>query len=127
MSDEESTLYEKIGGEAGIASMVDDFYARVLSDPELHPFFKDVPMDRLRRMQREFFGAATGGPVVYNGKPLSHVHQNLGITIDHFRRFTEHLIDTLKEKGIEESEVLELISRINLEVDEILGDSNIDG
>jgi len=127
MSDEESSLYNKIGGEAGIASMVDAFYERVLSDPELKPYFKDVPMDRLHRMQREFFGAATGGPVVYNGKPLSHIHQKLGITLHHFQLFTEHLIETLKDKGIEESEVLELISRVNLDVDEILGDSNIDG
>ena len=127
MNDKESSLYERIGGEEGISSMVDDFYERVLSDPELEPFFKNVPMDRLHRMQREFFGAATGGPIVYSGIPLGHVHQKLGITKRHFQRFTEHLIETLEEKGIDEDEILNLISRVNVYADEITGGGNVDG
>lgn len=127
MSDEESSLYDRMGGEEGISAMVDDFYARVLANPNLEPFFRNVPLDRLHRMQREFFGAATDGPVVYSGKPLSHVHRNLGITRRHFQQFTEHLIETLQEKGIDENEILNLISRINVYADEIIGESNVDG
>ncbi|MCL4107867.1 UNVERIFIED_CONTAM: hypothetical protein GTU68_001184 [Idotea baltica] len=107
--------------------MVDTFYGRVLSNPDLKPFFKDVPIDRLQRMQREFFSAATGGPVVYSGKPLSHVHQNLGITRRHFQQYTEHLIETLEEKGINEKEILNLISRVNVYADEIIGETGVDG
>ncbi len=127
MSETKPSLYEQIGGEAGIASMVDDFYERVLADPELEPFFKHVPMDRLNRMQREFFSAATGGPAEFTGKPLSHVHQNIGITIRHFQRFTEHLIETLEERDIDEKEILDLISRVNVYADEITGSSSVDG
>ncbi len=127
MSGEETSLYEKIGGEEGIASMVDDFYKRVLADSRLAPFFQDVPMDRLQRMQREFFGAATGGPIKYTGRPLGHVHQGRGITSRDFQRFTEHLIETLQERGVSEREVLDLISRVNLYADEITHSSNVDG
>lgn len=127
MSDSEGSLYERMGGEAGIAAMVDDFYGRVFADPQLKPFFEGVPRDRLLRMQREFFSAATGGPVVYSGRPLTHVHQRLGIGRRHFQLFTEHLIATLQEKGIAENEVLDLISRVNTYADEITGHSNVDG
>jgi hemoglobin len=127
MSDEDSSVYERIGGEEGIALMVDEFYGRVLADSELEPFFKNVPMERLTKMQREFFSAATGGPIVYSGMPLSHVHEKLGITLRHFQRFTEHLIETLEEKGVNQQEILDLISRINLYSDEITNRSNVDG
>lgn len=128
MSEEkETSLFERIGGEEAIAEMVDDFYGRVMGDSELAPFFENVPMDRLQRMQREFFGAATDGPIVYSGKPLGHVHQHLAIGKKHFQRFTEHLISTLQGRGLPEEEVLDLISRVNLYADEITNDTSVDG
>ena len=127
MSAEETSLYDRIGGEEGIAGMVDDFYGRVLANPDLKPFFENVPMERLLNMQREFFGAATGGPVVYSGKPIAHVHRPLGIKRRHFQQFTEILIETLQEKGIDEQEILDLISRVNVYADEIVGESTVDG
>lgn len=122
-SPSETTIYERIGGEDGIASMVDSFYQRVMADPELAPYFKDTSMDKQRRMQREFFGAATGGPIIYSGRPLGEVHRNMGISRREFQRFTEHLIETLKETGISEQDVYDVIARVNLYADEITNES----
>ncbi len=116
---EKPSIYERIGGEAGIASMVDSFYEKVVADPELAPYFVHVPIDKLRRMQREFFGAAVGGPIVYSGRPLSEAHHSLAISRREFQRFTEHLIETLKEKGVDEQDVSEIIAHVNLYADEI--------
>ena len=33
-------LYDKIGGEDGVAEVVDIFYAKLLKDPILRPFFR---------------------------------------------------------------------------------------
>jgi hemoglobin len=41
MSNNHPTLFERIGGEQKIAEVVDDFYDRVLADPELKPFFRN--------------------------------------------------------------------------------------
>ena len=46
------TLYERIGGEATVARMMDSFYERVLADPELAPFFAGVSLQKVRSMQR---------------------------------------------------------------------------
>ena len=62
-----------------IAEVIDDFYDHVLADPELKPFFRNTYSDKLRSMQREFFGAALDGPITYTGRPLSHVHHGRGI------------------------------------------------
>jgi len=119
----ESSIYDRIGGEEGIAGMVDKFYERVLADPELAPYFKDTSMEKQQRMQREFFGAATGGPIIYSGRPLGEVHRHMGISRREFQRFTEHLIETLKETGISEQDVYDVIARVNLYADEITGQS----
>lgn len=118
----ETSLYERIGGEEAISSLVDSFYEKVLADGELAPYFKHSPMDKLLRMQKEFFSAATGGPLVYSGRPLRDVHRHLQISKHEFARFTEHLIETLKEVGVEESASYEIISHVNLYADEITND-----
>lgn len=120
---EEQSIYERIGGEEGIGNMVDGFYKKVLADAELAPYFENVPMDRQIRMQREFFAAATGGPIVYSGRPLSEAHHGLGISRREFHRFTEHMISTLEERGVSKADVLDIITRVNLYVDEITGAS----
>ena len=58
MPKKQQTLFERVGGKQVIAELIDEFYDRVLVDPELKPFFKDTSVDKLRRMQREFFSIA---------------------------------------------------------------------
>jgi hemoglobin len=119
----QQTLFERIGGEQTIGELIDDFYGRVLADPELNPFFKNTSMDKLRRMQREFFSAALDGPITYTGKPLSHVHYGRGITKHHFALYVNHLLDTLRDCGVNDQDVNDIIGRINTYADEITGDT----
>ena len=120
---ESPTLYEKLGGESGIESLVIAFYVRVIADPELAPFFKHTPIEKLHLMQKEFFSMALGGPVHYSGAPLAHVHHGRGITSKHFSRFVNHLLATLEDLGVEEAEAREVIARINGYANEITGTS----
>ena len=74
MPDKQETLFDRIGGDQAIAELIHQFYDRVVADPELKPFFTHSSMEKIRRMQREFFSAALDGPISYTGKPLGHVH-----------------------------------------------------
>jgi hemoglobin len=118
-----ASLYERVGGEAGVIRLIDIFYQRVLADPELSPFFAHIPMEKLRRMQVEFFTSALGGPLQYSGRPLAHVHQGHGITKTHLRRFTEHLLVTLETLKLSKQDIQSIYTRIALEADEIADDS----
>ncbi|MCB1063269.1 MAG: group 1 truncated hemoglobin [Verrucomicrobiae bacterium] len=125
---ETSSIYDRIGGEEGIAKLVDVFYKKVLADGELKVYFEHAPIEKLMRMQREFFAMATGGPIIYSGKPLRQVHHHLAISRREFQRFTEHLIDTLNSfEHVSRQDVLDLIAKINLYADEITNDTNVDG
>lgn len=115
------TLYEKIGGADAIAGMVHQFYERVLGDPQLAPYFRQTPMDKLRRMQMEFFTAALGGPVQYGGRSIVQAHHGLHVSLPHFQRFVGHLFDTLRQYPLSEEERVHIIERINFYADEVTG------
>jgi len=125
--EKQQTLFERVGGERAIAELIHDFYDRVLADPELKPFFEHTSIDKLLRMQREFFSAALDGPITYTGRPLSHVHHGKGITKHHFALYVNHLLDTLRDCGIDDQDVADIIGRINTYADEITGDTGHTG
>ncbi|MEN3940867.1 group 1 truncated hemoglobin [Prosthecobacter sp. SYSU 5D2] len=121
--DTQESLYERLGGSAGVETLVEAFYIRVLADPELAPFFRDSSIERLQKMQTEFFNRALGGPIAYSGRPLAHVHHGKGITRRHFALFVGHLLETLKDYGCEDRETDEVIEHINTFANEITGTS----
>lgn len=95
-----STIYEQLGGQESIAAVVDDFYVRVLADPELAGLFNGTNMSRLKGKQVEFFSAALGGPEPYTGQSMKDVHRGRGIGQHHFDAVAKHLIDALTAAGV---------------------------
>lgn len=115
------SLFDRIGGANAVRGMVDRFYARVLADAELKPYFEAVELDKLRRMQFEFFSAALGGPIRYTGRPVIHAHQGRHIKREHFQAFVEHLFETLRQYSLDEQERFEVIARVNTYADDVIG------
>ena len=117
------SLYDRVGGAKTVAGMVDRFYAKVIADSELLPYFDHVSLDKLRRMQVEFFSAALDGPVQYTGRPLIHAHHGKHIPRRHCQAFVEHLFETLSDYRLSEDDRYAIISRINTYVDDVVGSS----
>jgi hemoglobin len=121
------SLYDQIGGQDAIDEMVDQFYERVLADPELSPFFASADRTRLIRMQQEFFGAALGGPTGYSGTSLRDAHAGRGIGAADLACFTGHLLDTLQQRGFSGDAADQVVSRIAMAGDDIVGGGGEDG
>ena len=96
----EVSIYESIGGEPALVAVVDDFYERVLGDPQLAPFFAGASMPKLKGRQVEFFAAALGGPDFYQGGSMRQVHAGRGISQADFDRVAFHLTAALAEAGV---------------------------
>jgi hemoglobin len=96
----QSSIYEIIGGEAALEPVVDDFYDRVLADPELRGFFAGTSMTRLKGRQVEFLAAALGGPRPYTGASLPDAHRGRGIQQAHFDLVAGHLVTALQAAGV---------------------------
>jgi hemoglobin len=101
-------LYERLGGEGTIKAVVDRFYQRVTTDPDLAGYFEGVDMTRLRRHQAAFVSQAIGGPTDYEGREMAAAHKDLGISGPAFDRVVGHLVETLREMGVPPGEVGEV-------------------
>jgi hemoglobin len=102
---EMTTIYDAIGGAPAVAAAVDDFYVRVLGDPQLAPFFTDVDLTQLKAHQRSFIAAAVGGSELYAGRNMAVAHAGLDISDDEFDAVVGHLVDTLAGLGVPEATI----------------------
>ena len=108
----EGSLFEQLGGVAGITRLVAQFYDRVLADPDLSPYFEHVALDKLRRMQFEFFSAALGATTRYSGRSIMQAHAGRRITLPHFRLFVHHLAVTLEDTALGPEQRDDVLARI---------------
>ena len=113
------SLYKRLGGAKAVSVAVEEFYGRVLSDPQLAHFFEFTNMDWLKRSQTAFLTQALGGPALYKGTDMQSAHAGLGITHDDFNRVAGHLVDSLKSLGVGRSlidEVVEIVLPLSSEI-----------
>jgi hemoglobin len=96
----ESSLYERIGGEAAVEAAVDLFYRKVLADDRISHYFDSVDMDAQRGKQKAFLTFAFGGPHNYAGKDMRSAHAKLKLSEADFDAVMENLGGTLKELGV---------------------------
>lgn len=104
---------------------VDGMYRRILADPTLTPFFKDMDMARLRRSQVAFMIMAMGGPHRYTGADLTRAHAGLvrskGLSDRHFDAVARHLSDTLKELNVPATLIAEVMTLVGSTRAAVLG------
>ncbi len=120
------TLYEQIGAE-NVEKLVVAFYQYVLADPMLQPFFKNTSIEKLQRMQVAFFTLALGGPPPDMEISIYEAHRGRGIETRHLTRFTEHLMNTLSEIGIDGHRASKVYERLATYSNDVLGDTAVDG
>ncbi|MBC8338571.1 MAG: group 1 truncated hemoglobin [Rhodospirillales bacterium] len=107
------TLYDRLGGEAAVEAAVDIFYRKVLSDPSISDFFDTTDMDEQRNKQKAFLTMAFGGPNEYIGKDLREAHAPLvekGLNDSHFDAVAGHLDATLRELGVADELIGEVLA-----------------
>lgn len=114
------SIYESIGGGSALAAVVDDFYARVLADPQLAGFFSGANMPRLKGRQVEFFAAALGGPDLYQGASMRKVHAGRGISQADFDKVAVHLTAALAAAGVPAVTIAQIAAAITPLADDIV-------
>jgi hemoglobin len=89
---------------------VNDFYERVLGDPQLAPYFEGVDLARLKRHQVLLISQVLGGPANYEGRPLDQAHAGLGISHDDLAAVVGHLVAAMREAGVPEDIIMRAIA-----------------
>ncbi len=115
-----STLYQRLGEEAGIASAVDAIVAAEVMDPEIAAFFAPntepgaVPnVAQIQECLVAQLGAAAGGPQTYpttvsggyTCRDMASSHEGLGISGDVFDKFVMIAAGVLIDAGVAQADV----------------------
>ncbi len=126
----EPTLYERLGGIYSIATFVDDFIDRVMSDARLNanPLVDEahhkVPPAGFKYLVTEMVGWATGGPQTYTGKSMADSHQHLKITPAEWEAFIDDFDQSCNRFQLPDSERRELLAIVNSTYKDIVHSSH---
>jgi hemoglobin len=113
------TLWERLGGEANVKKVVDDFVATAAADPKVNfdrnGKYKLDPdaVAKLKTKLVEFVSAATGGPLKYSGKSMKDAHKGMGITEAEFNAAAMHLKKALEKNGAKPDDVDAVINAVD--------------
>ena len=105
------SLYDKLGGQAAIGQVVDEFYNRVLADPIVSHFFVHTDMEKQRQHQTAFISFALGG-ASYTGRSMEVAHTGLRLQPEHFNAIATHLGEALAAKGVSPEDIDIVLSQV---------------
>jgi hemoglobin len=112
----EKSLYDRLGGVYAIATVVDDFIDRVVSNDILNanPAIKEardrVPKAGLKYRVTEMVCMATGGPCKYTGRTMKESHKHLNITEQEWDALVVDFKASLNKFNVPEKEQGELFA-----------------
>lgn len=109
------SIYDALGGEAGIRGVVDDLASRLATDPMLGPMFEGVDHEALQRHRVSYLAAVLGGPEQYLGQSMRDAHRPFRLTDAHMERFLQLAAESLSAAGVAPEParaLLELLDRL---------------
>ena len=120
-----TSLFDRIGGKDAVEAAVSKMYDKILKDPILMPFFKDLDMASQRRSQVGFIIMAFGGPNNYTGSDMTSVHKKLveeqGLSDIHFDAVAGHLKEALVELNVPQDLIDESLALVETTRGSVLG------
>ena len=120
------SLYERLGGEAAISAVIDDFVGRVAADARINGKFAKSDVERVKFHLKEQVCAVTGGPCKYTGNSMTAAHKNMKVTEGEFNALVEDLVATLDKFNVpaqEKGEVLGALGPLKNQIVEVNGDA----
>jgi hemoglobin len=105
----QETLYVRLGGEAAIKAVVDEFVSNVGADTRINSYFANANLDRLKGHLVNQIGQASGGPQQYTGRDMKTTHAGMGIDGPAFDALVEDLVKALDKFAVPEQEKGELL------------------
>jgi len=109
MSDTQASLYERLGGQSGIAAIVEDIWKNHISNPLIKQRYEASDPENVKRLVREMFGAGTGGPETYTGKDMLSAHKGMNISDEEFVAVIDDVLDAMDKNNAEQAEKDEVL------------------
>ena len=97
------SVYKQLGGREGIAGIVDDFVANVVTDNRINTRFKALPPAQVFKLKSNLADQicdATGGPCAYVGRTMQATHKGMRITDTEWNATVEALVKALDKNNV---------------------------
>ena len=95
-----SLLYQQLGAEEGITSIVDGLLFEIEHDDRIVHHFADTDIPRFRRLLAEQLCELSGGPCQYSGGTMQDSHRGFNISLADYDALVEGLIKVMQRQGI---------------------------
>ena len=106
----QTSLFDRIGGMAAVNAAVDIFYKKVLADETVNYYFTHIDIQKQAGKLRGFLAFAFGAPMNYSGKSMRDAHGHMRISNAQFNAVAGHLVTTLRELGVAENLIDEVVN-----------------
>jgi hemoglobin len=111
-SNSQQSLYDEIGGQAVLETLVDNFIMEIASDNRVLPRFLDSNVNRFREKMIEHMCLLADGPCIYTGDDMVQVHAGMNINSAEFNAIVEDLMSAMDKTGIALSSQNQILERM---------------
>ncbi len=118
-----ASLFQRLGGQEAVDSVVETFYRKVLMDDRINQYFEDIDMDEQIQKQKAFLTMVFGGPASYSGRDMREAHRHLvdrGLNDQHVDAVLELLASSLADHGVSQEDISEVAGIANSVRDDVL-------
>ena len=104
---ETKSLFDRLGGSAGIERIVDEVASRHLENPVISARFRPY-LDQPQKLQdlkthlARFLELGSGGPQRYTGRDMKSAHKGMNISPAEYMSALDDIIAALVKTGIDE-------------------------
>jgi hemoglobin len=118
------SLYRRLGGREGIATVVGDFTATMAADARVNERFKGMKPPEVERFKSNLADQiceAAGGPCSYLGKDMKTAHAGMKITEAEWNATVENLVKALDKNNVPAQTKQELLGKLGPMKGDIVG------
>ena len=118
------SLYKRLGGREGIATVVGDFTTNMAADPRVNARFKAMKgpdLEKFKSSVSDQICEATGGPCSYLGKDMKATHQGMKITDAEWNATLENMGKALDKHNVDAKTKQELLAALGPMRNDIVG------
>lgn len=104
-----NSLFERLGGNSGITTIVNDLVDNHLSNPAVKTRFANSDIPKLKKTASAFMIAGTGGENAYKGKDMLAAHKGMNISALEFMAVLDDALAALGKNKVGQREQEEVL------------------
>lgn len=109
---EQTTLYEKLGGEAGVDKIVNNLVQNIGRDEQIFHYFAEANVKRFRKHLAWHLCDISDGPCTYSGDSMQQIHDGMAITERDFNHLVDLLINAMYQADVPHPVQNQLLARL---------------